>query len=64
MNYKVILKGQEDSFYDQINIEVHYTEAISKHQFMITQGGIDTVPGRDIHLILPYLQSISYFETL
>ena len=59
MNYKVTLKGQEDSFYDQINIEVHYTEAISKHQFMITQGGIDTVPGKDIHLILPYLQLFS-----
>ena len=59
MNYKVILKGQEDSFYDQINIEVLYTEAISKHQFMITQGGIDTVPGRDIRLILSYLQSFS-----
>ena len=49
MNYKVILKRQEDSCYDQINIEVHYTEAISKHQFLITEGGIDTVPGRDIH---------------
>ena len=59
MNYKVILKGQEDSFYDQINSEVHYTEAISKHQFIINKGGIDTVPGRDIHLILPYLPLFS-----
>ena len=50
MNYKVIQKGQEDSFcmknFKNIlwptNIEVHYTEAISKHRFRITQGDIDT----------------------
>ena len=65
MNYKVIQKGQEDSFYMKIfenivilyqtNIETHYTKAISKHRFRITQGDIDTVQGRDIHVILPCL---------
>ena len=63
MNYKVIQKGQEDSFcmknFKNIlwptNIEVHYTEAISKHRFRITQGDIDTDKGRDIHVIFPYL---------
>ena len=52
MKYKVIQKGQEDSFYmknlENIvilwpnNIEVHYTEAIGKHRIRITQGDIDT----------------------
>ena len=62
MNYKIIQKGQEDifstwkiwkySYYDQTNIEFHYTEAVSKQRFRITQGGIDT---GDIHVILPCL---------
>ena len=57
MNYKVIQKDQEDSFYiknlkillyyDQTNIELHYTEAISKHRFRITQDDNDTVQGSD-----------------
>ena len=38
---------------DQTNIEVHYTEAISEHQFRITQGDIDTVQEKDIHVIPP-----------
>ena len=33
---------------DQTNIEVHYTEAISEHQFRITQGDIDTVQEKDM----------------
>ena len=40
-------------YYDQINIEVHYTEAIRKRQFRITQGDINTVQEKDIHAILP-----------
>ena len=53
----VYQKDQEDSFYilkillccDQTNNELHYTEAISKHWFRITQSDIDTVQGRDIY---------------
>ena len=52
----VYQKDQEDSFYilkillccDQTNNELHYTEAISKHRFRVTQSDIDTVQGRDI----------------
>ena len=33
---------------DETNIEVHYTEAISKRQFRITQGDIDTVQEKDM----------------
>ena len=36
-------------YYDQTNIELHYTEAISKHRFRITEGENDTVQGRDIY---------------
>ena len=39
-------------YYDQTNIEVHYTEAIRKHWFKITQGDTATVKEKDIHAIL------------
>ena len=47
-------------YYDQTNNELHYTEAISKHRFRITQS--DIVQSKEeiyIHLILPCLQSFS-----
>ena len=40
-------------YYDQANIEIHYTEAISKHRFRMTKGDIDIVQENDIHVILP-----------
>ena len=57
--YKVIRKGQEDSFCmkNVENIGIlwpnKYTEAIRKCQFRITQGDINTVQEKDIHAILP-----------
>ena len=41
-------------YYDQTNIEIHYTEAISKHRFRMTKGDIDIVQQNDIHVILPF----------
>ena len=31
------------AYFDQANIEVHYTESITKFRYKITQGNIDTV---------------------
>ena len=39
-------------YYDQRNIEVHYTKAIPKRQFRITQVDINTVQEKYIHAIL------------
>ena len=35
------------AYFDQANIEVHYTESITKFRYKITQGDIDTVQKKD-----------------
>ena len=54
-------------YYDQSNIELHYTEAISKHWFGITQSDIDTVQERDVYSFnspLPAIVFIIFWDSL